>query len=476
MKPRRSHNFSSAELESRRNEGHECLVGISLDERSFPSELIQRYINREWELRGIAWLPGINIWLQIWDLPFEYQQSLVAKRMALLPRGVLQLDWEERQPRNIRFMRIRVSVDLTFPLVPGCTLERDDGTSQWIRFRYEMVHKFCLNCGEIGHTQRNCHNSFVEVERRISLDLNRTSQRHGFPIVIERDTTHFSNQMRAYLTRARRKNTRIGYRQVNINQITEQQRRRVEYNYLENQENLQESSPPATQEREQLLMAERQQPTNEDENHKSNPQDSTSQDRVAMGAEVLLSMTREMAYALPSQNRMKLMNSTKTWIEGLQPFKISLTISCNVIRISQGLYWMSFKEISSILKAPLRILATNLDGLMSLEEALSKLMRCWCQKKDIEQKVAQREKEGQLKLNNKEKKMENQGAELGEGSKSPAYKCSVNEEDLVSAFLKDSPSKDEKNQEPQKALEERKGKRVKDEKKQVTLILKMDEE
>ncbi|OMO88480.1 hypothetical protein COLO4_20243 [Corchorus olitorius] len=111
MRPRRSHVFSF----------------------SFSTEFIQNYINREWELRGRAtvpsrddnrflihyereidrrvgvhanpwaidgaifvqqpWnpniplaqarLPRIALWLQIWDLPFEYQQPLVAKRMAL---------------------------------------------------------------------------------------------------------------------------------------------------------------------------------------------------------------------------------------------------------------------------------------------------------------------------------------------------------------------------------------------------------
>ncbi|OMP10800.1 Endonuclease/exonuclease/phosphatase [Corchorus olitorius] len=235
MRPRRSHvfSFSAEELEERINEGHECLVGFLLDARRFSTEFVLNYINREWELRGRAtvlgrddnrflihyereidrrvgvhanpwaidvaifvqqpWnpniplaqarLPRISIWLQIWDLPYEYQQTLVARRMTLSAGEVLQIDWENRRPRNIRFVRVRVSADLTVPLVPGCTLERDDGTSQW------------------------------EVKRRINRGLNRTSQRHGLPIVVETNTTHFSNQMRAFLTRASRRNTRIGYRQ-----------------------------------------------------------------------------------------------------------------------------------------------------------------------------------------------------------------------------------------------------------------------
>ncbi|OMO86751.1 Zinc knuckle CX2CX4HX4C [Corchorus olitorius] len=159
--------------------------------------------------------------------------------MALSAGEVLQIDWENRRPKNIRFLRVRISVDLTVPLVPGCTLERDDGTSQWVRFRYEKIQKFCLNCGEIGHTHRNCMSTFEEVERRINRGLNRTSQRHGLPIVVETDTTHFSNQMRAYLTRSSRRNTRIGYRQVPREQITNEQMRRTESNFQEALANIQ---------------------------------------------------------------------------------------------------------------------------------------------------------------------------------------------------------------------------------------------
>ncbi|OMO52148.1 Endonuclease/exonuclease/phosphatase [Corchorus olitorius] len=98
IRRRRSHgfSFSSEVLEERKNEGYECLVGFLLD-----------------------------------DLPFEYQQPLVARRMSLSVGEVLQTYWENMRLRNIRFMRVRICVDLSVPLTPGCTLERDDGTSQW---------------------------------------------------------------------------------------------------------------------------------------------------------------------------------------------------------------------------------------------------------------------------------------------------------------------------------------------------------
>ncbi|OMO54727.1 hypothetical protein COLO4_36354 [Corchorus olitorius] len=144
LRVRRSYSFSfsSEELEGRRDEGRQCLVGFLLNIRRFSSEFIQIYINREWELRGNAtvlgrddskflihfdrdidrrvgvranpwaidgaifvmqpWnpniplsqarLPRIALWMQISDLPFEYQQPGVARRMALSVGDVIQID------------------------------------------------------------------------------------------------------------------------------------------------------------------------------------------------------------------------------------------------------------------------------------------------------------------------------------------------------------------------------------------------
>jgi len=44
---------------------------------------------------------------------------------------VEQVDWEDRMPRNIRFMRVKVKVDPWLP-VTGFNLRTDEGSHFWI--------------------------------------------------------------------------------------------------------------------------------------------------------------------------------------------------------------------------------------------------------------------------------------------------------------------------------------------------------
>ncbi|OMO60224.1 reverse transcriptase [Corchorus capsularis] len=228
LRRRRSHlfSFSSEELEERRSEERECLVGFLLDIRKFSTEFVQRYINHEWELRGAATVLGRddNRFLIHFEREIDRRVGVLANPWAI-DGGIFVM-----QPWTQMFHSLRQdSKGLTYvPLTPGCTLERDDGSNQWVRFRYERIQKFCLNCGEIGQTHRYCNSSFEEVERRINLSMNRTSQRHNLPIVTEIDETHFSNQMRAYLTRVSRRNTRIGYRQTQIQEEEQNARRETQ--------------------------------------------------------------------------------------------------------------------------------------------------------------------------------------------------------------------------------------------------------
>ena len=78
-----------------------------------------------------------------------------------------KIDWEDRLPRNIRFIRIKVRLNPWMPVVSKFMLHLDDGTETWVQCRYERVHKFCTKCGLIGHTRSQCSESIDEVERML---------------------------------------------------------------------------------------------------------------------------------------------------------------------------------------------------------------------------------------------------------------------------------------------------------------------
>lgn len=54
------------------------------------------------------------------------------------------------------YLRARLLVDLSPPLIPGLYLPLGDGQVMWVYFRFEGVFKFCKKCGNVGHYAGSC--------------------------------------------------------------------------------------------------------------------------------------------------------------------------------------------------------------------------------------------------------------------------------------------------------------------------------
>lgn len=120
----------------------------------------------------------ISIWVQIHGLPLEYQYPELAKRTGQLMGIVEKVDWEDRIPRNVRFMRVKVRIDPWVPMIAGFMLRLDDGARVWLQCRYERVHKLCTRCGLIGHTRGQCTYSMDEVEVMLFKQRHRIQELH----------------------------------------------------------------------------------------------------------------------------------------------------------------------------------------------------------------------------------------------------------------------------------------------------------
>ncbi|KAF3971123.1 hypothetical protein CMV_005251 [Castanea mollissima] len=70
----------------------------------------------------------ISIWVQLQGLPLEYQHPELTEKMGEMMGIVDRVDWEDRIPRNIRFMRIKMCIDPWLPVIARFVLRLDDGT------------------------------------------------------------------------------------------------------------------------------------------------------------------------------------------------------------------------------------------------------------------------------------------------------------------------------------------------------------
>ncbi|KAM1165223.1 hypothetical protein PS2_024429 [Malus domestica] len=76
------------------------------------------------------------------------------KRLTQTAGHVLELE----DPAKARgFLRVKVLVNTTTPLVTGCWLRRDSKRDTWVEFRYERLQDFCYKCGRVDHLNTECH-------------------------------------------------------------------------------------------------------------------------------------------------------------------------------------------------------------------------------------------------------------------------------------------------------------------------------
>ena len=98
--------------------------------------------------------------------------------MGQLMGIVERVYWEDRIPKNVPFMRVKVRIDPWVPMITGFMLRLDDGSRVWLQCRYERVHKLCTRCGLIGHTRGQCTYSMDEVEVMLFKQRHRIQELH----------------------------------------------------------------------------------------------------------------------------------------------------------------------------------------------------------------------------------------------------------------------------------------------------------
>ncbi|XP_074271522.1 uncharacterized protein LOC141595452 [Silene latifolia] len=130
----------------------------------------------------------VLIWVRAKHLPFHLKNTSVA---AFQLSHVGDICEEESYPSLLppcNFVRVKVWLDLSKPLIPGYYLALNEREHQWIAFSYEGIFIFCKTCGQVGHRVSFCPTNKVAGTRSICARMDELAARglvvlHG-PLVL----------------------------------------------------------------------------------------------------------------------------------------------------------------------------------------------------------------------------------------------------------------------------------------------------
>lgn len=80
-------------------------------------------------------------WVQVWGLPFEFMNEEVGKDIKGTIGNFIEVNKRFWQSDQVKFMHIRIDVDINKPLRRGGYVSRLEGGKHWVAFKYERLPK-----------------------------------------------------------------------------------------------------------------------------------------------------------------------------------------------------------------------------------------------------------------------------------------------------------------------------------------------
>lgn len=72
---------------------------------------------------------------------------------------IIAVEDPDGRGKPMKFIRVRVWIDISKPLKKGFFLKRAQNEDVWVNFKYERLSDYCYGCGRIGHTANECGDS-----------------------------------------------------------------------------------------------------------------------------------------------------------------------------------------------------------------------------------------------------------------------------------------------------------------------------
>lgn len=109
-----------------------------------------------------------KFWVQIHGLPPNGMFPEVGELVGDIMGKCVKVDKDEDGKCVGKFMRVRVSSDITKPLRRVAKVRLGDhGPILWADLRYEKLPDFCFGCGRLGHSVKECTTEGVDKIARL---------------------------------------------------------------------------------------------------------------------------------------------------------------------------------------------------------------------------------------------------------------------------------------------------------------------
>lgn len=137
------------------------------------------------EIKGDELPKTVNLnfspfWIRVRNLPFNCRSDAYVRALTKDIGEFIEI--EEDVLGLERYRRIRIAMDITKPIRRNQKIKDRGGNVVIVNFKYERLPYFCLACGVIGHSERDCVVvSEEEKEKKMGWTLSlRASPRKGF--------------------------------------------------------------------------------------------------------------------------------------------------------------------------------------------------------------------------------------------------------------------------------------------------------
>jgi hypothetical protein len=98
---------------------------------------------------------GVYVWAQIHGIPELYRKKEVVDDLARRVGGVKEVQMTPKLFYDGNYVRIRVRIDISRPLMRFVSLTMPEGKRR-LAVKYEKIPFFCKRCGLLGHDHEEC--------------------------------------------------------------------------------------------------------------------------------------------------------------------------------------------------------------------------------------------------------------------------------------------------------------------------------